>query len=210
MTTTRTQVRAGLYVRVSTIDQDPHVQTHELRAYAARRGWTIADEYVDHGFSGSKTARPALDRLMADARRGKLDLVVVWALDRFGRSLSGLITSIDELTSLRVAFVSATQGIDTSADNPAATLTLNVLGAVAAFERSMIVARVRAGLAKAKAHGRRLGRPPAEIDLAYLRGRLANGESIRGVARSLGVSDATLRRALARAASETTPANDPK
>jgi DNA invertase Pin-like site-specific DNA recombinase len=147
--------RVGLYSRVSLEDQDPEVQLHELRQHAERRGWHVVAEYVDHGVSGAKTSRPALDRLLADARRGKLDLIATWSICRFGRSLSHLVLTIEELTRLGVAYCAVTQGIDTSDDNPAATLTLQVLGACSQFERAIIRSRVRAGLAKAKATGRR-------------------------------------------------------
>lgn len=190
-------VRAALYARCSTNEQDPEVQIHELRQQAARRGWRVADEYVDHGVSGSKTSRPALDRLMADARRGRLDVVAVWALDRFGRSLSGLVMSIDELTSLRVGFVAVTQGIDTSHDNPAGTLTLQVLGAVAAFEKAMIVSRVRAGLAKAKANGKHIGRPKSAIDPDQVRILRESGLSLREIADRVGGSKSAVARLIA-------------
>jgi DNA invertase Pin-like site-specific DNA recombinase len=198
-----TNHRAAVYLRCSTHDQDTESQRRELLPFVERRGWTLAGEYVDAGVSGAKDRRPALDRLMDDARRGTIDIIVVWALDRFGRSLRHLITSIDELAACRVGFVAVMQGIDTTSESPASTLTLQVLGAVAQFEREMIRARVRAGVAKAKAQGKRLGRPRARLDLAAARARIERGEALRSVARALGTNHATLRRALARDGTET-------
>ena len=103
--------RAAVYARVSTLDQEPENQLQELRRYVEARGWT-AQEFVDHGFSGTKDRRPALDRLVADAKRRKVDTVVVWRLDRLGRSLKHLITLLDELQTLGVGFVSLNEGID--------------------------------------------------------------------------------------------------
>lgn len=200
--TTKT-LRVAIYARTSTTkDQDPEVQLRELRPFVEKRGWSLDEKhvFVDFGVSGAKDSRPALDRMLAAARQRKFDLIVVWALDRLGRSLRSLIVTCEELGSLGIDLVSYTQPIDTT--TPSGKLTFAVLGAVAEFERSMIQERVRAGVAKARAAGKRLGRPPVDLDLSYLRGRLTAGESIRGVARSLGTSDSTLRRALARGAPE--------
>ncbi len=191
-------MRAAIYARVSTYDQDPDVQLRELREFVGRRGWELVEEYVDHGVSGAKDRRPALDRLMEAARRRRVDVIVIWALDRLGRSLRHLVQTADELGALGVDLACYTQSIDTT--TPAGRLTFGVLGAVAQFEREMIKERVRAGVAKAKATGKRLGRPPVALDLATARERLARGESLRSVARALNASRATLRRALARQA----------
>jgi DNA invertase Pin-like site-specific DNA recombinase len=195
-------LRAALYARVSTSnkDQDPEVQLLELRPYVERRGWALAGEFVDEGISGAREARPGLDALMKAARRRQIDVIVVWALDRFGRSLRHLVMAIDELASLSVGFVAFTQGIDTTRSNPASTLTLQVLGAVAEFERAMLGDRVRAGLAKARASGARIGRPCAALDLERARALRARGLSWREAARRLRTNTATLRRALARGA----------
>lgn len=188
--------RVALYARVSTQDQDPDVQLRELRLYVDRRGWTLAAEHVDHGVSGAKDRRPALDRLLEDVRRRRVDVVLVWALDRLGRSLRHLVVLAGEFDALGVDLVSYTQPIDTT--TPAGRLTFAVLAAAAEFERSMIRERVRAGIAKARAKGVRLGRPQARVDVEDVRARLALGDSLRAVARSLGVSHATLGRALGR------------
>ena len=140
-------MRAALYARVSTLDQEPENQLQELRRYVEARGWT-GSEYVDHGVSGTKDRRPALDRLVADARRRKVDTVVVWRLDRLGRSLKHLVTLLDELQALGVGFVSLGEGIDLQ--TPAGRLQLHILAALSEFERARIAERVAAGLARAK------------------------------------------------------------
>jgi DNA invertase Pin-like site-specific DNA recombinase len=188
--------RAAIYARVSTTDQDPDVQLRELRTFAERRGWIVAGEYVDHGVSGAKDSRPALNQLLTQVRKRKVDVVLVWALDRLGRSLKHLVTTIDEFGSLGVDLACYTQPIDTT--TPAGRLTFSVLGAVAEFEREMCRSRVRAGIAKARAEGKRLGRPRTTLDLDAAQERLARGESVRAVARVLGTNHVTLRRALAR------------
>lgn len=191
---------AAIYGRVSTFEQDPDVQVAPLREYAARRGWSLAEDhvYVDRGVSGSKESRAGLDRMLAAVRRRKIDVVCVWALDRLGRSLRHLVLLAEEMGALGVDLVCMTQPIDTT--TPAGRLTFAVLGSVAEFERSMCVERVRAGIARARASGKRLGRPRAVLDLDAVRVRLARGESLRGVARSLRLHHATVARALTRGA----------
>ena len=149
-------MKAAIYARVSTLDQEPENQLQELRRYAQARGWT-AVEYVDRGVSGAKDRRPALDQLLADAKRRRFDVVVCWRLDRLGRNLKHLITLLDELQALGVAFVSLAEGID--ATTPAGKLQMHILGAIAEFERERIRERVLAGLQRARTQGKRLGRP---------------------------------------------------
>jgi putative DNA-invertase from lambdoid prophage Rac len=139
-------VRAALYARVSTADQVCEMQLGELREYLARRGWDAASEYVDTGVSGAKTSRPQLDRLMKDARQRRFDAVVVWKLDRWGRSLAHLVQSIQELSALGIRFVAVTQNIDTDESNPMSRLLLHLMGAFAEFERELIRDRVKAGV----------------------------------------------------------------
>lgn len=182
-------MRAAIYARVSTFDQEPENQLVELRRYAEARGWT-AQEYVDKGVSGAKDRRPALDELVRDARRRRFDVLVCWRLDRLGRNLRHLILLLDELSAVGVAFVSLAEGID--ATTPAGRLQLHVLGAIAEFERARIAERVRAGLARVRASGARLGRPPARLDAADVV-RTA-GLSIRQAATILGVSRSVLHR----------------
>ena len=182
-------MRAALYARVSTAEQHPENQLEELRRYIERRGWT-AVPYIDHGVSGAKDSRPALNELLAHARRRKIDVVVCWRLDRLGRNLKHLITVLDELQSLGVAFVSLGEGID--ATTPAGKLQMHILGAIAEFERGRIVERVKAGLARAQAKGTRLGRPKVVLPLA----RLATVADlpVQQAADALGVSRSTLKR----------------
>src|SRR5205085_8852374 len=126
---------AAIYARVSTVDQQPENQLQELRRYCEARGW-VHTEYVDHGVSGAKDRRPALDALVRDARRRKFDVLVCWRLDRLGRNLKHLITMLDDLQALGVAFVSLAEGID--ATTPAGKLQLHILGAIAEVERERI------------------------------------------------------------------------
>ena len=148
-------MKAAIYARVSTLDQEPENQLQELRRYVAAREWT-ATEFVDRGVSGSKERRPALDMLIRDAKRRRFDVLVCWRLDRLGRNLRHLILLLDELSALGVAFVSLAEGID--ATTPAGRLQLHILGAIAEFERARIAERVRLGMRRAKSEGRHLGR----------------------------------------------------
>jgi len=182
-------VRCALYARVSTLDQQPENQLAELRRYADARGWT-AVEYTDHGISGAKDSRPALDKLVKDARRRKFDVVLTWKLDRLGRSLKHLILLLDDLQALGVAFVSLGEGIDCT--TPAGKLQMQILGAIAEFERGRIVERVRAGLARAKAQGTRLGRQPYAITPAQF--ETVDHLSLREAATTLGVSRSVVHR----------------
>ena len=175
-------MRAALYVCVSTADQEPANQLAELARYCEARDWH-AVEYVDHGVSGSKDRRPALDRLLKDARRHKVDVVVCWRLDRLSRNLRHLVTLLDELSVLGVAFVSLQEGID--ATTPAGTLQMHILAAIAEFERARIAERVQAGLKRAKSQGQTLGRPRLQLPQEAI--ERAMGLSTRQAARKLGI-----------------------
>jgi DNA invertase Pin-like site-specific DNA recombinase len=182
-------MRAALYSRCSTFDQEPENQLQELRRYADARGWTVK-EYTDRGISGVKDRRPALDQLLSDARRRRFDVLVVWRLDRLGRNLRHLITLLEELQALGIAFVSLNEGID--ATTPAGKLQMHILGAIAEFERARIAERVKAGLQRARAQGKRLGRPriaPPPFAIP--------GGSVRAAARAWGVSKSTAARWIA-------------
>ena len=184
-----THQRAAIYARVSTFEQEPENQLQELRRYVEARGWT-GIEYIDKGVSGAKDSRPALDALVRDAKRRKFDTLIVWRLDRLGRNLKHLITLLEELQATGVAFVSLHEGID--ATTPAGKLQMHILGAIAEFERARIAERVKAGLARARAQGRKLGRPIRVVEesaLAHVRGL-----SVRQAAVRLGVSAATAHR----------------
>ena len=184
-----TLIRAAIYARVSTFDQEPENQLQELRRYAQARGWQ-ATEYVDKGVSGAKDSRPALDTLVRDAKRRRFDTLVVWRLDRLGRNLKHLVGLLDDLQALGVAFVSLGEGID--ATTPAGRLQMHLLAAIAQFERERIVERVKAGLRRAQAQGRRLGRPRRVVSPALL--EPVRGLSVRQAAAKLGVSAATAHR----------------
>lgn len=193
-------MRAAIYARVSTLDQEPENQLAELRRYITARGWTGV-EYVDRGVSGAKDRRPALDELLRDARRRRFDTLVVWRLDRLGRNLRHLIVLLEELQALGIAFVSLGEGID--ATTPAGKLQMHILAAIAEFERARIAERVKAGMQRARAQGKRLGRPrktPTTVPIP--------GGSVRAAARAWGVSKSTAARWIAagRHQQATTPA----
>jgi len=185
--------RAALYVRVSTFDQHPETQLHDLRGLAAQRGMEIVHEYSDR-ISGAKAKRPGLDQMMADARRGKFDVVLVWAFDRVARSVRHFLEVLDELNHLEIAFVSFRENVDTG--GPLGRAMIIIIGAIAELERSLIVERVRAGMRRAKLEGRRLGRPPLNVDRdALLRDR-SRGQSLKQIAKLHGISKASVIRVL--------------
>jgi putative DNA-invertase from lambdoid prophage Rac len=181
-------MRCALYARVSTTDQNCEMQLHELREYIARRGWKNAAEYVDAGFSGAKASRPALDRLMADAAQRKFDCVVVWKIDRFGRSLLHLSQQLAALESYSVRFIATSQGLDTDSSSPTSKLLTGILCAVAEFERSMIRERTLSGIRAAQAAGKVVGRPKRVFrrDEA-VRLRDEEGLSWRAIGTKLGI-----------------------
>jgi DNA invertase Pin-like site-specific DNA recombinase len=182
--------RCALYARVSTTDQHCENQLAELRTYSASRGWTIIREYVDHGVSGAKERRPALDDVIRDAKRRRFDVLVCWRLDRLGRNLRHLVLLLEDLHALGVLFASLNEGID--ATTPAGRLQMHMLAALSEFERGRIQERVRAGLARARANGRRIGRPRHRVTDKDLE-RTAR-LSIRAAAKTLNVSPALIHR----------------
>ena len=188
-------MRAALYARVSTANngQDPEMQLRELREYCQRRGWTVADEFVDVGISGAKEQRPQLDRLIAAAHRRRFDSVVVWKFDRFARSVSHLLRALETFKALGVEFVSLSEQLDTS--TPAGKMVFTVLAAVGELERSLIAERVRAGLRNARAKGKQLGRPRVIVDAASIASLRAGGISWRDICREMGVTKGTAQRA---------------
>ena len=184
--------RAALYMRVSTVDQRPENQLNELRHFAGQRGFQIAEEYTDHGVSGTKSRRPALDKMLNDAHKRRFDVVVVWACDRLARSTKHFLQVLDELNELGVQFLSQREAIDT--EGPLGRAIVVIVSAVAELERSLIVERVRAGMRRAKLDGRRIGRVPLDVDHAALvRDRLA-GMSLTRVASKYGLSRASVVR----------------
>jgi DNA invertase Pin-like site-specific DNA recombinase len=192
-----TMKTAALYARVSTDNgsQHPEAQIRELREHSKRRGWKVTHEYVDL-CSGAKEKRPELDKLMADAHRRKVDVILVARFDRFARSVSHLLRALETFKALGIEFVSLSEQVDTS--TPAGKLVFTVLGAVAELERSLIAERVRAGLRNARAKGKRLGRPRKIANMDEIKLLRAQGASWRAVGTALGVSAATAFCASAR------------
>src|ERR1017187_7008060 len=188
-------MRAALYARVSTLNgQHPEMQLAELREYASRRGWEIMGEYVDEGVSGSKESRPELNRLMADAHRRQLDIVLVWKIDRFGRSLRHLVNALADLDSYGVTFASLKDSLDLS--TPSGRLMFQIIGAMAEFERALIQERVKAGLQNARRNGKQLGRPRRVVDHDGIFRLKSEGHSLRDIAEKLGVGYGTVRMRL--------------
>ena len=182
--------RAAIYVRVSTMGQKTDSQEHELCEYAERRGWTVYRVYRDHGVSGSEAQRPALEELMQDCQKRKIEVLLVWKFDRFARSLRHLITALEEFRSLGIDFVSLTEAVDTSSSM--GELVFNIFGAIAQFERNLIGERTRAALREARRKGKRLGRPPAaplseKQTASIMRERRRGRSSLRTIARKLSL-----------------------
>jgi DNA invertase Pin-like site-specific DNA recombinase len=180
-------MRTAIYARISTNTdkQDLDTQIMPLTEYCQSRGWKVTETYTDE-MSGSKEKRPALDKLMKDAHRRKFDCVLVFRFDRFSRSTKQLINSLETFRSLGVHFVSYQEAVDTS--TPAGQMMFTMISAFAQFERSIIQERVKAGLAKARAKGKKLGRPKVEIDVAAVRAMRSEGMSLRAIGKKLGVS----------------------
>ena len=189
-------LRAAIYVRVSTTDQNCEMQTRELREYAARRGWDVVAEYVDTGWSGAKASRPELDRLMRDAALRRFDAVLVYKLDRFGRSVRNCLDAIAALQAHGVRFLAVSQSIDTDHANPTARLLLHILASVAEFERELIRERVCAGVRNAKRKGKQLGRKRVVFDRSKATEMHRAGASVREIAQALQVGRGTVHRFL--------------
>jgi DNA invertase Pin-like site-specific DNA recombinase len=190
-----TMKRAGLYLRVSTVDQTTANQERELRQAAERAGWQVIKVYRDHGISGAKgrDKRPAFDALHRAAARREFDIVMAWSVDRLGRSLKDLVNFLDDLRALNVDLFLKTQGIDTT--SPSGKAMFGMLSVFADFERSIIQERVRAGLARAKGEGKTLGRPKIAADVeTAIRATLAGGTGMIKAAKMHGVGVGTVQR----------------
>ena len=185
--------RAALYMRVSTIDQHPETQLHDLRGMAAQRGFEIVGEYTDT-ISGTKAKRPGLNDLLRDARRGRFDVVLVWACDRIARSTRHFLEVLDELSNLKIEFVSFRENIDTT--GPLGRAIVVIIGAIAELERNLIVERVRAGMRRAKLEGRHIGRPKLAIDSGDIVRDRERGMSLTQIAQAHGVSRALVSKTL--------------
>jgi len=194
--TTEAPSSVAIYARVSTSDQDASMQVAELHEYCKRKGWHHVTDYVDTGWSGTKSSRPELNRLMADVRLGKVQVILTWKLDRLARSLAHLVQTIQELDSLGVRFVAVTQNIDTSISNPMSRFMLQIFGAFAELEREMIRERVCAGVRNAKRKGVQLGRRRVVFDRSRAIAMHDAGSSIREIAAALGVGVGTIHRAV--------------
>jgi len=196
------QPKVAMYCRVSTNQQTTANQTLELTQVATQRGWLVTDHYTDEGISGAKgrSQRAGLDRLMKDAARGKFDTVMVWSIDRLGRSLQHLIEIVNELRAINVDLYIHQQALDTR--TPSGTMCFSIFGALAQYERELIKERVRAGLDRAKSKGVKLGRPtnlnPA-VRAEILRMR-SDKVSIRGIASKLRVGTGTIYKVISESA----------
>jgi DNA invertase Pin-like site-specific DNA recombinase len=182
----------AIYARVSTSDQSCEMQLHELRQYVARQGWEVFSEYVDTGFSGASSSRPRLDQLLRDARLQQFEAVLVWKLDRWGRSVAHCVRSIQELVSLGIRFLSPTESIDTGADSPMSKFLLHLFAAFAEMERGIIRERVCAGVRAAKAKGTRLGRPRRVFRRDEVLRMRSEGMSWRKLAQTLNLPMSTV------------------
>ena len=185
--------RTALYMRVSTVDQHPETQLLDLRQMAAQRGLAIVQEYTDK-ISGVKGRRPGLDQMMADARRGRFDVVLVWASDRIARSTRHFLEVLDELNHLGIEFASFRENIDTG--GPLGRAIVVIIGAIAELERNLIVERVRAGMRRARLEGRPIGRPALALDRDAIVGERRRGQSLCQIARAHSISRATVHRVL--------------
>ena len=181
----------ALYLRVSTLDQHPETQLHDLRAMAQQRGFQIVAEFTDR-ISGTKAKRPGLDELLREARRGRFQVVLVWASDRIARSVRHFLEVLDELNHLNIEYVSFRENLDTG--GPLGRAVVIIIGAIAELERNLIVERVRADMRRARLEGRHIGRRPLDIDhVAVLRER-DRGQSLSEIAATHRVSRATVSR----------------
>src|SRR6204780_3867156 len=195
--------RAALYLRVSTVDQNPETQALDLRQFAVQRGLEIVQTYTDPGVSGTKARRPALDKMMEDARGHKFDVAVGWSCDRLARSTKHLLQVLDELNGFGIQFLSQREAIDT--DGALGRAIVVIVSAVAELERSLIVERVRAGMRRAKLDGRRIGRVPLDVDHAALVKDRLSGMSLTNTAKKHGLSRASVVRFVRRAQASREP-----
>jgi DNA invertase Pin-like site-specific DNA recombinase len=185
--------RAALYMRVSSVDQHPETQLLDLRQMAAQRSFEIVNQYTDR-ISGVKTRRPGLDQMMADARRGKFDVVLVWASDRIARSVKHFLEVLDELNHLGIEFISFREQLDTG--GPLGRAVVTIIGVVAELERNLIIERVRAGMRRARLEGRHIGRQPLDLDRDAIRHDRERGQSLAQIAKSHRISRTTVHRVL--------------
>jgi len=187
-------MRVVRYLRVSRLDQNVQLQQDATADLIERRGWQLADSYIDQGVSGARARRPELNRLLADAKRGRFELLVVYRSDRLFRSIKHMVTTLDDLTVMGVGFASVTEPFDTS--TPSGKLLLHMVAAMAEFERSLLIERTKAGVEAAVRRGKKVGRPRVKVDVDRALELRAEGRTYVEVAAELGVGVATLHRAM--------------
>lgn len=188
-------MRVALYFRVSTTDQDPETQGREVRQFVAAHGWELVETYQDVGISGARARRPALDQLLQDAWRGRFQAVVVWDLSRMARSTLNALQLLQEFEQMKVRLIAVKQTFDT--DTPLGKAFFTLAAMFAELERSILIERVRAGMARARAEGKRIGRPARIVDMVELKRLREQGLSIRQLSRTLGVPSSTVAKRLA-------------
>ena len=179
---------------MSTNDQKTDMQLADLRKFAKDRGLTIFNEYIDNGVSGSIKSRPALDKLMADAKKNKIDVMLVWRFDRFARSSKHLVEALHTFKHLGIDFISYNENIDTG--SPLGEAIFTIVSAMAQLERDIIRERVKAGLRNAVNKGKRLGRPKLSVDVCKMKEMQNNGDSVRYIASRMNIPTATVSRLL--------------
>jgi DNA invertase Pin-like site-specific DNA recombinase len=184
--------RAALYLRVSTVDQNPDTQALDLRQFASQRGLQVVETYTDHGVRGTKARRPALDKMMEDARRHKFDVVVVWACDRLARSTKHFLQVLGELNGFGIQFLSQREAIDT--EGPLGRAIIVIVSAIAELERSLIVERVKSGMRRAKLEGRQIGRARLDVDREQVVEDRRGGLSLTQVAKRHRIPRASVCR----------------
>lgn len=189
-----TPLRCGLYCRTSTTGQSPQLQLDGLRALAKQRGWVVQGEYIDVGWSGSKSKRPQLDALLQEVHRGAISIVSVWKLDRLARSTRDLLTLADDLRVRGVQLVSVMETIDTT--TAAGRAFFSLIAIFSELEKDFLRERVTAALAVARRRGVHIGRPFVRVDIARALALRKEGKSLRAIARELKIGVATLHRAL--------------
>lgn len=193
-------VRVGIYLRVSTKDQTTDNQRIELERVAEQRGWTIVEFFEDAGISGSKgrDKRPAFDALVKAAQRGDINMVAAWSVDRLGRSLSDLVAFLGDLQAIGCNLYLHVQGLDTS--TPSGRAMFGMLAVFGEFERAMIVERVHAGIARARAQGKRLGRKPVSPEIeAKIKELRASKMGMLKIAKQLGIGTSVVQRVVGQA-----------
>ncbi|ODS34511.1 MAG: DNA-invertase hin [Candidatus Scalindua rubra] len=186
--------KVAIYVRVSTKDQSVGMQLNDLERYSRERGFKVFKVYQDNGVSGTKESRPALSELMNDAKKRKFDIVLVWRFDRFARSTKHLVNALYEFRNLGIDFISYQENIDTS--SPLGEAIFTIISAISKLERDIIAERVKGGLRKAKANGKKLGRPKNDVNTDKVNGYRKQDKSIRQIASEMSLSRGTVERTL--------------